>query len=287
MLENSRYTVYNDFMKVSGKIVAEEILKKLEKEIKQKKLKPGLAIILAGDNPASRIYVKNKIKRAEEIGINAKLFEFSKNQFEKCLQTVKKLNANKKIHGIIVQYPVFEGWDYDALALQIAPQKDVDGFLPESPFNGATALAVWEMLTAFAKIEGFKDTKTFLQNKKIVLLGKGKTAGGPIIKLIREKGLGFSLIDSKTENPHEIIKKADVVISATGKKNIINGDNLKKGSFVIGVGVGQEDGRIYGDINEEEVAKKAKLYCPTIGGIGPLTIACLLSNVVKSANGTV
>ena len=136
-------------------------------------------------------------------------------------------------------------------------------------------MAVWEMLTAFAKVEELNKAEDFLQNKKIVLLGKGKTAGGPIIRLIREKGLGFSLIDSKTENRNELIKKADVVISATGKKNIINRENLKKGSFVIGVGVGQEDGTIYGDINEEEVSKIAKLYCPTIGGIGPLTVACL------------
>lgn len=274
-------------MKVSGKIVAEEILKKLEKKIKQKKLKPSLAIILAGSNPASRIYVKNKIKKALEIGVNAKLFEFSKNQFEKCLKTVKKLNADKKIHGIIIQYPVFEGWDFESLVQKIDPQKDVDGFLPESPFNGATALAVWEMLTAFAKIEGFKKTENFLQNKKIALLGKGKTAGGPIRDLLNNKKIIFSLIDSKTENRNEIIKKADVVISATGKKNIINGENLKRGSFVIGVGVGQEDGNIFGDINDAEVAKKAKLYCPTIGGIGPLTIACLLSNVVKSTNGSI
>lgn len=274
-------------MKVSGKIVAEAILKKLEKEIKRKNLKSKLAIILAGDNPASRIYVKNKIKKAKVVGIEAHLFQFSKNQFKKCLQTIQRLNADKKIHGIIIQHPVFEGWDFESLVQKIDPQKDVDGFLPQSPFKGATALAVWEMLTAFSLIEGFKKTEEFLKNKKIVILGKGKTAGGPIRNLLNNKKINFTLIDSKTENPNQIIKQSDVVISATGKKNIIDGDNLKKGSFVIGVGVGKEDGGIYGDINEEEVSKIAKLYCPTIGGIGPLTIACLLRNVVKSANGSV
>lgn len=273
-------------MKVSGKAVAEEILKGLKKEIKQKDLKPALAIILAGDHPSSKIYVKNKIIKAEEIGIDAKIFQFNKKEFKKCLQTIKKLNADKKVHGIIVQYPVFEGWDYDRLAWQINPQKDVDGFSPQSPFKGATALAVWEMLSAFAKIEGFNKTGNFLQNKKIALLGKGKTAGGPIRNLLNNKKINFALIDSKTENPNEIIKQSDVVISATGKKNIINGRNLKKDSFVIGVGVSKEDGGTYGDIDEEEVAKKAKLYCPTIGGIGPLTVACLLRSVVKSANGS-
>lgn len=272
-------------MKVSGIKLSDDILKKLERQIAKRKLKPALAIILAGDNPASKIYVKNKIRKAKDVGIDAKLFQFSKNQFNKVLKTINKLNADKKIHGIIVQYPTFVGWDYDALALQIVPQKDVDGFLANSPFNGATALAVWEMLTAFAKIERFKDAESFLQNKKIALLGKGKTAGGPIRDLLINKKINFALIDSKTENPDQIIKKSDVVISATGIKHIVNGSNIKKGAYVVGVGVGKEDGRIYGDIDEEGVAKKAKLYCPTIGGIGPLTIACLLSNVVKSANG--
>lgn len=262
--------------KVSGKEVADAILEKLDKEIKKKNLNPKLAIILAGDNPASRIYVKNKIKKALQIGIDAKLFEFSKNQFNKCLQTIKKLNADKKTHGIIVQYPVFEGWNFDNLISKIDPQKDVDGFCSDSPFNGATALAVWEMLTAFAYLEKFQRTENFLKNKKIVILGKGKTAGRPTIKLLEEKGIEFSIIDSKTPNPNKITKKADVVISATGIKHIINGKNIKKGSFVIGVGVGKDEDKIYGDIDEEGIAKIAKLYCPTIGGIGPLTIVSLL-----------
>lgn len=270
-------------MKVSGKKLADDILRNLKKQIARKKINPALAIILAGDHPPSKIYVKNKIKKALEIGIDAKLFQFSKNQFEKCLQIVKKLNADKNIHGIIVQYPVFDKWDFENLIQKIDPQKDVDGFLPNSPFQGATALAVWEMLTAFAKIEGFKNAQNFLQNKKIVLLGKGKTAGGPTRDLLTDKKINFTLIDSKTENPNKIIKKADVVISATGKKNIINKENIKNGSYVVGVGVGKEDGRIYGDINEEEVSKIAKLYCPTIGGIGPLTVVCLLKNVVEAS----
>ncbi|HBQ50685.1 hypothetical protein A3B42_04235 [Candidatus Daviesbacteria bacterium RIFCSPLOWO2_01_FULL_38_10] len=274
-------------MKVSGKEVADAILEKLEKEIKKKNLKPKLAIILAGSDPSSRIYVKNKIKKALQTGIDAKLFEFSKNQFNKCFQTIKKLNTDKKTHGIIVQYPVYESWDFDSLVQKINPQKDVDGFLEASPFMGATALAVWEMLTAFAKKEGFYKTENFLRNKKIVILGKGKTAGRPTIELLKEKGIELSIIDSKTPNPNKITKKADVVISATGIKHIINSKNIKKGSFVIGVGVGKDNDKIYGDIDEEEVAKIAKLYCPTIGGIGPLTIVCLLRNVVKSANGII
>ena len=141
----------------------------------------------------------------------------------------------------------------------------------------ATALGVWEMLTAFSLHEGFKKTEDFLKDKKIVLIGKGKAAGGPTFRLLEKKGFKVEVVEKDTKNPNSIIKKGDVVISATGVKNIVNINNLKKGAYVVGVG--------YGDLNEEEVSKIAKLYNPNIGGIGPLTIVSLLKNVVKSAKG--
>lgn len=274
-------------MKVSGKEVADAISKKLQTEVVALKVRPTLAIILAGDDPSSRIYVKNKIKRAKDVGIEIKLSEFSNSQFGECLKTIQKLNSDKNIHGIIVQYPVYKNWDFDNLILKIDPKKDVDGFGKKSPFEGATALAVWEMLTAFAYLERFSEAKEFLKEKKIVLLGKGRTAGGPIGKLLEDKGLKVSYVVIDTKNPTPIIKSGDIIISATGAKNIINKNNLKRGSYVISVGVGKEiiegKSKIYGDIKEDEVSKIAKLYCPTIGGIGPLTIVSLLKNVVESA----
>ena len=274
-------------MKVSGKEVADAIAKKLQEEVSELEVKPTLAIILAGDSPASRIYVNNKIKRAEEIGVDALLFKFPKNQFNECLQKIGELNEDSNVHGIIIQFPVYEGWDFDELITKVIPQKDVDGFLPNSSFKGATALGVWEMLAAFARLEGFTKTEDFLRGKSVALLGKGKTAGGPIRNLLKEKNIPFTLIDSKTENPDEIIKNADVIISATGRKHIITGEKIKKGSFVIGVGVGKElvdsEEKTFGDIDEESISNKAKYYCPTIGGIGPLTIVCLLRNVISGA----
>lgn len=275
-------------MKVSGREVAEAILKKLEQEIKDKNLHPGLAIILANNNPASRVYVNNKIKAAQRVGIDAKLYEFLDNEQDKVLKTIKRLNQDSSVHGMILQYPFFEGWNFGEFEKNINLQKDVDGFLPNSPYTGATALAVWEMLTAFSLIEGFKKTEGFLKDKNIVVLGLGKAAGRPIVKLLKEKGFEINSVVKETENPTPIIKKGDIVISATGAKHVINKTNLKKGAYVIGVGVGKEkvDGeeKTYGDIKEDEVSKIAKLYCPTIGGIGPLTIVSLLKNVVKSAS---
>lgn len=274
----------NRAVKVSGKQVAEAILKKLAEKIKDQNLHPGLAIILANNDPASRIYVRNKRKTAEKIGIRVKFYQFSEGEQKKVLKTIQRLNKDESTDGIIIQYPVYESWNFEELEKNINPQKDVDGFLENSPFDGATALAVWEMLAAFADVEGYKKVEDFLKNKKIVLLGKGKAAGTPVFKLLQKKGFEPEVIVKETVNPAPIIKQGDVIISATGAKNIINKNNLKKGSFVIGVGVGKEivDGKeqTFGDIKEDEVEKIAKLYCPTIGGIGPLTIASLLNNVV-------
>lgn len=273
--------------KVSGREVAEAILQKLKDKIIKNNLNPSLAIILANNAAASRIYVRNKIKAAKRIGVRTKLYEFSQNQYKKVLETIKILNNDSSTSGMIIQYPVYDGWDFDQLESQINPQKDVDGFLENSPYSGATALAIWEMLTAFALIEGFKETEDFLRDKKIVMVGKGKAAGQPTVKLLTQKGFTPEVVVKETLNPNPIIKKGDVVISATGVKNIINKTNLKKGAYLVGVGVGKEivDGKekIYGDIKEDEISKIAKLYCPTIGGIGPLTIVSLLKNVVESA----
>ena len=171
-------------MKVSGKVVADAIAKKLKEKVKQLKVKPTFAIILAGEDPASRIYVDFKIKMAKQIGVKIIFLEFSENQFNECVRTIERLNEDKSVHGMIIQYPIYKGWDFDNLVSKIDPKKDVDGFSEESPYGKATALATWEMLTAFAYLEGFSKTEEFLENKKIVVLGRGKTAGGPITQTL-------------------------------------------------------------------------------------------------------
>lgn len=275
-------------MKVSGKDVAEAILKKLKKKVEKLDIKPTLAIVLAGEDPASRMYVEFKIKAAKKIGVRIKFFEFLENQLEETLETIEKLNKDQKVHGIIIQYPIYKSWNFDDIFSRVTPEKDVDGFAEDSPFSGATAIGVWEMLTAFSLIEGFKSTKDFLKDKRIIVLGRGKTAGGPVIKLLKSYELEVTVVSRETKNPQEVIESGDVIISATGVKNIINRTNLKKGAYVIGVGVGKEEvegkQKVYGDIKEEDVSKIAKLYCPTIGGIGPLTIVSLLKNTIEASS---
>lgn len=275
-------------MKVSGKEVADAISKKLQEKISKLQVRPCLAIILTHEDSASRLYVDFKIKRAKEIGVAIKFFEFAEDQLEDLKKTIKDLNADPDVHGIIIQYPIYKSWNFDELVNLIDPEKDVDGFLKESPYKPATAQAIWEMLTAFAFKEGFATTEDFLKNKKIVILGRGRTAGKPTRELLESKGFQPEVVSRDTQNPAEVIKSADVIISATGVKNIINKSNLKKGAYVVGVGVGKEviggEEKTYGDINEEEVAQIAKLYCPTIGGIGPLTIISLLKNTIDAAS---
>ncbi len=283
-------------MKVSGKEVANTILEDLKQKIAHENLKPNLAIIFASLDVASEIYVNNKVKAAAEIGVEANIYRFDQNQQAQCIQEIEQLSNDEQTSGIIIQYPVFPTWNFEELLGKVDLKKDVDGFLPNSPFLGATALGVWAMLREFAHLEGYKMAEEFLKQKNVVLIGKGRAAGKPTMRLFERKGIKYTLIDSKTENPDEIIKNADVVISATGRKNIVNGENIKTGSYIIGVGVGREEIagenkqslrpnglKTYGDINEAEIAEQAKLYCPTIGGIGPLTIACLLKNVVSAA----
>jgi methylenetetrahydrofolate dehydrogenase (NADP+)/methenyltetrahydrofolate cyclohydrolase len=274
-------------MIVSGKPLAQKILSQVQKEIVAKKLQPHLAIILASANEASRMYIKHKTIIGDEIGIKVSTFEFAESVPDQCKETIDELNKDILVNGIIVQLPLYPSWFADDFVNKVALEKDVDGFLPDSPFVPATAEGTWEMLKEFASIEGTDSIETFLNGKSIIVLGKGKTAGKPIRELLKKNGYHSDLIDSKTANPDEIIRNADIVISATGKKHIIHKGNIKDGAYVIGVGVGKEsiDGKMktFGDIDEKGIEIKAKLICPTIGGIGPLTIACLLRNVFSAA----
>jgi methylenetetrahydrofolate dehydrogenase (NADP+)/methenyltetrahydrofolate cyclohydrolase len=271
-------------MKVSGKPLADSILNALKLEIQEDSLKPGLAIILANNTGASRLYVENKLNRAAELGIQAHLYQFNETQEAEAKAKIEELNQDEHVSGIIIQFPVYDSWDFDMLFNLVDRVKDVDGFKADSPFIPATAAGVWEMLSEFARLEGYDTAEKFLDGKTITVLGRGKTAGKPTREMLMKKGYEVNLIHSQTLNPDAIIKSSDVIISATGKKNLINASNIKSGCYVIGVGVGKEEDKTFGDLDEAGIADIAKLYCPTIGGIGPLTIACLLRNVVNSAH---
>jgi methylenetetrahydrofolate dehydrogenase (NADP+)/methenyltetrahydrofolate cyclohydrolase len=278
-------------MKVSGKPLADRILKQTLALIEQNKLHPVLKIILASTESAPRLYIRHKTLRAQEVGITIELHEYSPEQQTKAYQDILSANQDPHIHGIIVQQPMYPHWSADALIQAVSPAKDVDGFVTDSNFTPATALGVWTMLEEFSRIENYPNVESFLAEQNITVLGKGRTAGKPIRELLSQRGFSSQLIDSRTPNPQQIIRESTLVISATGRKNILNGSNIRPGCYVIGIGVSQESDdqgkvRTVGDIYEPEVAQIAKLYCPTIGGIGPLTIAHLLYNTTISALAT-
>lgn len=261
-------------MKIDGKQIASNILEELKpkvEELKNKSIIPTLAIILIGDDEASKSYIKQKQLKAEEIGAEIRLFHYDTTSEGDLINLIQKLNEDNSIHGIIVQRPLPHYFDRSKISELINPDKDVDGFNSNSKFNAPVAEAI---------IEIFKSINLELDSKKIVLIGKGETAGGPIYKLLSEKGFNIEVITHETKNPDEIIKNADIIISAVGKENIINPDILNSKQILIGVGLFIKDGKLKGDYNEAEVENKVKYFTPVIGGVGPINVACLMRNLI-------
>ncbi|HZQ29677.1 MAG TPA: bifunctional 5,10-methylenetetrahydrofolate dehydrogenase/5,10-methenyltetrahydrofolate cyclohydrolase [Patescibacteria group bacterium] len=262
-------------MIINGRAIAKEILNELKTKVQNLKVTPTLAIILVGDNPQSVAYIEQKELKANKIGAKVIVKKLNDKVSEsELLQIIQDLNKDNSIHGIIIQRPV-PNISSGKLDLAVIPQKDVDGFNPASNFEPPIAKAIIKIL---------KSVDSNFANKKIAVIGSGKTGGEPIIKTFQKMGMDLSVVDSKTENPELVTKSADVVISAVGKPNVLNTNNIKKGSIVLSVGLHKgEDEKLHGDYNEEEIDKVASFYTPTPGGVGPVNVAMLLENLVEAA----
>ncbi|MFW5703749.1 MAG: tetrahydrofolate dehydrogenase/cyclohydrolase catalytic domain-containing protein [Patescibacteria group bacterium] len=274
-------------MIVKGTPIAKRIRLDLKQQIVLHALRPHLVIIRANKDTPSELYISRKVQYAEEIGVRATVLTYDEEEQKKAQDTIQRLNADHDVHGIIVQLPVYSTWPEEEFVQMVESRKDVDGFKEDSPFTEATAMGIWEMLSEFAMIDGFDTTEEFLQGKQIVVLGRGRTAGQPTMHLLEKKGLAPVNVNSETPEPDAVIRQADVVISAVGKKDLLHAGNTKEGAYVIGLGIDNQasstgDG-IFGDINEEEISRVARLYCPIRNGIGPLTVVSLLKNVVLAA----
>ncbi len=276
-------------MKIDGKKIANKIIADLKKDIRSLKAKgifPKLAIILVGDDPASVAYVKRKEIKAKEIGIKTVIKRFSPDiSQESLLAAIQQFSKNNKTHGIIVQQPLPKHIDVEDIINSVAPEKDVDGFLENSKFEMPIANAVLEILINVYNIKGgVAKVKDWLKAKKIVVIGKGETGGKPTINMLKKLGVKPQIIDSKTTNHELLTKKADIIISAVGKQNIITGNMIKKGVILISIGLsGGTDGKMHGDYEEQEIKDKASFYTPTPGGVGPINIAMLLKNLISAA----
>lgn len=266
-------------MKIDGQEIASEILDELKikvQNLKEKGITPTLAIILVGDNPQSVAYIEQKELKANKIGANVKVLKLdSKVSESELLEGVNELNNDHSIHGIIIQRPV-PNISSERLDIAVIPEKDVDGFNPSSTFEPPVSEAIIKIL---------RSVDANFANKKIAIIGKGETGGGPIIKTFQKHGIDFSAVDSKTKDSELIIKSADIIISAVGKSGVLNSKNIKKGAILISVGLHKdENGKLRGDYRGNEIKDIASFYTPTPGGVGPVNVAMLLQNLVQAAD---
>lgn len=279
-------------MRINGTELAETILQDLKKrvgELQKNGVIPHLAILLIGNDPASVSYINQKSLRAEDIGAKVTLLEYPVDvTTEELLEKIKTLNNDFSIHGIIVQRPTPESIDTVEINYAVKPEKDVDAFHPETFFTPPIALAVEQILT-FVKSQ--RETNipyiSWLKDKEIVILGKGEAGGRPIMQYFDSLKIPYQSIDTKTQHPENIIKQADIVISAVGKPQMIKKEDLKKDVILISVGLKKIDGKLVGDYDEAEIESIASFYTPSPGGVGPVNVATLLSNLVLAAEQSV
>lgn len=273
---------------LNGRDISSEIrgmLKKKVDELKLNGINPGLAVILVGNDPASRIYVNNKKKACEEIGIRS--FEYIlPEETSECelIQLVETLNKDRSVHGILVQLPLPKHMDTDNVLLRISPDKDVDCF---HPFNvGRVMIGDYYFLpcTPAGIMELLSRTGISLEGKECVVVGRSNIVGKPMAMLLLHSNATVTICHSKTRNLKEICKKADVLVVAVGKPRFINAEYVKEGAVVIDVGINRlESGKVCGDVDFDSVAEKASYITPVPGGVGPMTITMLLKNTIMSA----
>lgn len=296
-------------MKIDGKLIAQNIfddLKQQTEELKKENITPHLAIILVGDDPASVAYVNQKKIKAEKIGAKTTIYHLeSKIQNSELIELIEKLNNDKNIHGIIVQQPLPQQIDTKKITQLVDPKKDVDGFHSETQFEMPIAMAVLEILKNIylqrvTRQEGLptarnaestggreksgQDPQEWLKSKTIVVIGKGETGGKPVANSLRKIGANPTIIDSRTMNPELLTKKADIIICAVGKPNILRPKMIKKGVILISIGISRgENAKLTGDYDQNGVKNIASFYTPTPGGVGPVNVAMLLKNLVEAS----
>jgi len=276
-------------MIIDGKKVAEELRNNLKNEISKLEGtdKPGLTVILIGDHPASQIYVRNKEKFAKEVGINSKVIKFDNNITEEQLKSeILKLNSDNQVHGILVQLPLPDHINQRDIIETIDPKKDVDGFHPVNVGNlssGNDALVPCTPLGCYYLI---KKAVNKLEGLNAVVIGRSNINGKPMTQLLLRENCTVTIVHSKTKNIEEICKKADLIITAVGNAKMVKQTWLKSDAVVIDVGINriELDGnkKIVGDVDFDEVKDKVKAITPVPGGVGPMTIACLLENTLKA-----
>lgn len=269
---------------INGKEIAESILNNIKKEVENFDVKPTLAVIIVGCDPASKVYVKNKIKKSEFLGFNSILKELPEDiQKKELLDVIKNLNNDKNVNGILLQLPLPKGLDEKDFLDEISPIKDVDGFTTYNSgklFKGEKPYSIACTPKGIIKLLETKNIN--LEGKVAVVVGRSNIVGKPVANLLLQKNATVIQAHSKTKNLPEILKLADIIISATGKEEFIKGDMVKEGAIIIDVGITRnKNGKLTGDVDFESVYNKVSYITPVPGGVGPMTIATLMENTLE------
>ena len=275
--------------KETARKVRENLKSKVE-ELKQRNIFPKLAVIMVGDDGASKIYVKNKSKACEELGIEYEEFLLGdETKQAQLLDLIRKLNERKDVHGILLQSPIPKHLDINEAFRTISPEKDVDGFNPVSVGKLVLGQETFISCTPFGVIKLLEEYKIPIEGKNAVVIGRSNIVGKPMLQCLLNKHATVTICHSRTENLKEVTKKADILVAAIGKANFVTKDMVKEGAVVIDVGINRnEQGNVCGDVDFESVKELASYITPVPGGVGPMTIAMLMTNIIKSAkNGDV
>ncbi len=269
---------------INGKELAKEIRLELKEKVEKENLSPMLAVILCGDDAASKVYVRNKSKACDEVGIKFKEYLLpSETKQEELLSLIDKLNNDSEVDGILLQSPIPKGLNIEEAFARISPEKDVDGF---NPYN-VGKLVIGEdgfiPCTPYGIMKMFEKYNIDLHGKKAVVIGRSNIVGKPTAQCLLSKNATVTICHSKTKDLKEELKEADVIVAAVGVRALVKADMVKDGVVVIDVGMNRNDeGKLCGDVDFEEVSKKASYITPVPGGVGPMTIAMLMNNVVKA-----
>lgn len=272
---------------IDGKKLAKKIREELKKEcdeLKEKNIYPKLAVIMVGDNPASKVYVRNKSKACDEIGIKYEEYLLKEDTTQdELIELIKKLNENKEINGILLQSPIPAHLNINQAFKAITSLKDVDGFTPSSIGKLSIGEDTFISCTPYGVIKMLEEYDIDLTGKNVVILGRSNIVGKPLIQCCLNKNATVTVCHSKTKDLVEHTKRADILISAIGKSKFVKQEMVKDGAVVIDVGINRgEDGKLTGDVDFKNVEKKASYITPVPGGVGPMTIAMLMNNVIKA-----
>ncbi len=268
---------------IDGKKIRDEILQELKKQVKQYMIKPCLAVIQIGDDEASNTYIKSKEKACNEIGIYFKHIKFSETSKEiEVINKILELNNDEYVHGILLQLPLPSGFNQDKLINYIARNKDVDGLTDINIgkiFNNKPGLV---SCTPQGIMRLLEYENIDIAGKNVTIVGRSNLVGKPLLGLMLNKDATVTICHSKTENLKKHTKNADILVVAVGKKHFITEDMVKEDAIIIDVGINRENGKLYGDVDYDKVKTKAKKITPVPGGVGPMTVAMLMTNVIKA-----